>query len=574
MSVQELQRLLRGKDIAGSTVSITVRRTSGQQLSVSLKRMATEEIADKRKMLELFTLLENFVEASTPDSSPALARDVDGLVSSGSKAEALLIVDEAIQLWSKMLLADAQHDDTIAVNITTVQVKSKALLAGLVQQVQVLPSQVAHTQQPVIQHYERGLQSLKQDQDRHITQFLQQQELEQQQHLQLSLQQEQHDSAASRAMHELTYIHKSIKAIQDSERQTLETRQHVILSVQRLKTLSVCFVAWTTSTHQHLYLKRVLSQMVIRNVGTTLLSWFMKWREFEQYEKRNVRLQRRSGLKHAYKQVATSFTVWHMCAQSQKMLFLRTRKIVMGWMRQVCFRALCTWKRGLEGQHNKLARDERHRVLQRAMLMRLLRRELAISVYTWRECMQQQRKVRLIARRVVLKLMYSGLSTALKTWHSNGLESRRLAHVVARVCGHMKSHLLNGAFTTWATHADASIRIQLLLINVEARTSHSAIGHALSRWQHLTHQHVVLTQKGTRILFKWIQANITAVLERFVSPFDFCIQTSQRHHVELPCLNASHPLTLKYTGGAKRQRTARSSEEQLLTSCAAGDSVL
>jgi len=34
---------------------------------VSMKRMATEEIADKRKMLELFTLLENFVESS-PDT--------------------------------------------------------------------------------------------------------------------------------------------------------------------------------------------------------------------------------------------------------------------------------------------------------------------------------------------------------------------------------------------------------------------------------------------------------------------------------------------------------------------------
>ena len=38
----------------------------------------------------------------------------------------------------KMLLADAEHDDTIAVNVTQVQQKSKALLAGLLIQVTLL----------------------------------------------------------------------------------------------------------------------------------------------------------------------------------------------------------------------------------------------------------------------------------------------------------------------------------------------------------------------------------------------------------------------------------------------------
>jgi len=37
-----------------------------------------------------------------------------------------------------MLLADAEHDDTIAVNVTQVQQKSKALLAGLLIQVTLL----------------------------------------------------------------------------------------------------------------------------------------------------------------------------------------------------------------------------------------------------------------------------------------------------------------------------------------------------------------------------------------------------------------------------------------------------
>ena len=41
-------------------------------MNVSLKRMASEEIADKRKMLELFTSLENFVEL-VPDAPAGLS---------------------------------------------------------------------------------------------------------------------------------------------------------------------------------------------------------------------------------------------------------------------------------------------------------------------------------------------------------------------------------------------------------------------------------------------------------------------------------------------------------------------
>ena len=67
-----------------------------------MKRMATEEIADKRKMLELFTSLENFVE-SVPDapSSPQKQgqggeeEDMEGV---GSREHALSIVGEAIEL--------------------------------------------------------------------------------------------------------------------------------------------------------------------------------------------------------------------------------------------------------------------------------------------------------------------------------------------------------------------------------------------------------------------------------------------------------------------------------------------
>jgi len=69
---------------------------------VSLKRMATEEIADKCKMLELFTSLENFVE-SVPDAPSSSQKQGQGgeeedMEDVGSREHALSIVGEAIEL--------------------------------------------------------------------------------------------------------------------------------------------------------------------------------------------------------------------------------------------------------------------------------------------------------------------------------------------------------------------------------------------------------------------------------------------------------------------------------------------
>ena len=116
--------------------------------------MATEEIADKRRMLELFTRLENFVESNVPFLAAAEGAGGENPEEESvtTKEAALRTVDAAIQLWSKMLLADAQHDQTIADNITDVQAKGKALLAGLLQQLEQLPALFAHAQRPVVEH--------------------------------------------------------------------------------------------------------------------------------------------------------------------------------------------------------------------------------------------------------------------------------------------------------------------------------------------------------------------------------------------------------------------------------------
>ena len=57
VSAEELPDMLIGDDIPGTSVVITVQRGE-EQFNLSLTRMATETIADRRRMFELFTTLK------------------------------------------------------------------------------------------------------------------------------------------------------------------------------------------------------------------------------------------------------------------------------------------------------------------------------------------------------------------------------------------------------------------------------------------------------------------------------------------------------------------------------------
>jgi hypothetical protein len=97
--------LLVGSDIPGSTVTLTVKKGFSNVIDVVLARMATEVIADKRRLFELFTDMKE--EAPTAGMS--------------SK------VDSVISLWTKMTIAEAQHQRRIADGIKRMQVDSSCL---------------------------------------------------------------------------------------------------------------------------------------------------------------------------------------------------------------------------------------------------------------------------------------------------------------------------------------------------------------------------------------------------------------------------------------------------------------
>lgn len=90
-------RLLIGKDVPGSAVALTVRKSSGEIKDVTITRMKSEQIADKRRIFELFTTILDVV--------------------AGFDERQATVVEECINLWTRMMLADAEHDQKIERNV-------------------------------------------------------------------------------------------------------------------------------------------------------------------------------------------------------------------------------------------------------------------------------------------------------------------------------------------------------------------------------------------------------------------------------------------------------------------------
>ena len=101
VSASTLLSAIIGDDVPGSTLTLTLKR-SGQVANVTLKRIPTADVADKRRMFDFFTLLKDRAK-----------KDQD--------KDAVTYVEEALLLWEKMLNADQIHDDQIVDNVKSMQ---------------------------------------------------------------------------------------------------------------------------------------------------------------------------------------------------------------------------------------------------------------------------------------------------------------------------------------------------------------------------------------------------------------------------------------------------------------------
>ena len=110
-----LSQLLVGCDVAGTAVTIGVKKggKSGAKKTVTLLRMPSEAIADRRRLFELFTAMK---------ARATLARGRETIES---------MIDNAIQLWTRMTIADSERDAKVRTKVMDMQTQSKNCLAQL-----------------------------------------------------------------------------------------------------------------------------------------------------------------------------------------------------------------------------------------------------------------------------------------------------------------------------------------------------------------------------------------------------------------------------------------------------------
>jgi len=110
-----LSQLLVGADVAGTPVIIGVKKggKTGAKKSVTLLRMPSEAIADRRRLFELFTAMK--ARATLPRGRETL----EGMI------------DNAIDLWTRMTINDAERDSKVRKKVQDVQKNSKDYVSAI-----------------------------------------------------------------------------------------------------------------------------------------------------------------------------------------------------------------------------------------------------------------------------------------------------------------------------------------------------------------------------------------------------------------------------------------------------------
>ncbi|KAJ1480018.1 hypothetical protein T484DRAFT_2022827 [Baffinella frigidus] len=97
---ENVTTLLVGNDEPGVDVVVTIKNTLGAEMDVAFTRMATAKIADRRRVFDLFAAIKDRVLKKTEAGGWFGAGDLD------SNKSTVALVDEAVEVWSKMLEAD------------------------------------------------------------------------------------------------------------------------------------------------------------------------------------------------------------------------------------------------------------------------------------------------------------------------------------------------------------------------------------------------------------------------------------------------------------------------------------
>jgi hypothetical protein len=118
----DVQLALIGSDKPGSAVGIKVQRERQGLVDVRVVRAESRDLADKRALMEVFTELENKID--------------DCMGSRSDRLEGEKLVSEAIAVWSKMQVAEAQRLADMRSGNESQRAMCSALVRALVTHVQ------------------------------------------------------------------------------------------------------------------------------------------------------------------------------------------------------------------------------------------------------------------------------------------------------------------------------------------------------------------------------------------------------------------------------------------------------
>jgi hypothetical protein len=124
-----------GDDVPGSELTLTVQKggKAGNVRVVKLQRIATERIADRRRMFELFTLIKARGSELQDDKIPST-------------------VDKCISTWTNMLVADAYHQQKATKRFKSLQEQCIRWLDQLCQDLPVRGRDSHGMQKPASAH--------------------------------------------------------------------------------------------------------------------------------------------------------------------------------------------------------------------------------------------------------------------------------------------------------------------------------------------------------------------------------------------------------------------------------------
>ena len=470
-----------------------------------MKRMATEEIADKRRMLELFTRLENFVESHVPLLAAAEGAGGENpeeeLVT--TKEAALRTVDAAIQLWSKMLLADAQHDQTIADNITDVQAKGKALLAGLLQQLEQLPALFAHAQRPVVEHCAMTLARAR---------------------VSLSTNRAGYCSVPYSVR---PYANHAVpQAEHEDERMRRQSNGMLHMACrQQLVELRIVFLQWASHSRRRRWARVKDSWVSDRQRHETLASGWAAWQRevlvAQRVAKENA-LQRlaaveveRDGLKTALaaeeaRLVARETERDSAAISEYERLRVNLRSKETVRRTQLCSRVIkrllhhhlaVSYRGFAEGV--LAARRERETVFR--VMLRTSRPAVATkgglswALRLWRESTEKVVRLKTACVKVVMRMTCTLMFAGFERWREHTVERQRLQDTARRVIGRWAFASSARGFQLWRDKTTLIRRQRGVIIRVSARLMNRIQAVALSTWRSNTQHQQNLRVTARRI---------------------------------------------------------------------------